>query len=134
MSEQALCHKTAELTVPAHPDFARCVRMFAANIAGVMKMDVEQLEDIRLAAQEAFVMTLSLVKADEVTVSAQIDDEALTLDFHLTHAAKRVDALQEDESHMYAILILEATCDEIDLAQTNQNAIRIKKHREGRDA
>ena len=43
------------VTVPALPEFARSVRMMAANLAVVCHMSVDDLEDVRMAAEEGFV-------------------------------------------------------------------------------
>lgn len=43
------------LSVPAEPSFARSVRMMAANLAVLCSMNVDEVEDARMAAEEAFV-------------------------------------------------------------------------------
>lgn len=43
------------LSVPAEPSYARSVRMMAANLAVLCSMSVDEVEDARMAAEEAFV-------------------------------------------------------------------------------
>lgn len=43
------------LSVPAEPSYARPVRMLAANLAVLCSMSVDDVEDARMAAEEAFV-------------------------------------------------------------------------------
>ena len=44
------------LNVPARPQYARSVRMMAANLAVLSSMNVDEVEDVRMAAEEAFVL------------------------------------------------------------------------------
>ena len=46
---------TIRLSVPAEPAYARAVRMMAANLAVVADMGVDDVEDLRMAAEEGFV-------------------------------------------------------------------------------
>ena len=47
--------KSVRLSVPAEPEFARVVRMTAANLAVLCDMNVDDVEDLRMAAEEGFV-------------------------------------------------------------------------------
>ena len=47
--------KIVSLSVPAEADFARAVRMMASNLAVVCGMNVDEVEDVRMAAEEGFV-------------------------------------------------------------------------------
>ena len=48
--------RTVRLSVPAEASFARTVRMMAANLAVVCDMSVDEVEDVRMAAEEGFVL------------------------------------------------------------------------------
>ena len=50
-----MAQKIVELSAPADPTFARSVRMMAANLAVLCKMNVDELEDVKMAAEEGFV-------------------------------------------------------------------------------
>ena len=47
--------KTVTLSVPAEADFARSVRMMASTLAVCCDMSVEDVEDVRMIAEEGFV-------------------------------------------------------------------------------
>ena len=53
MSSEATCPIT--LTVAGDPRLARLVRMTAANVGALCSMSVDRIEDIRMAAEEAFI-------------------------------------------------------------------------------
>ena len=48
------------LSVSADPRLARLVRMTAANVAMLSSMSVDRVEDIRMAAEEAFIYACSV--------------------------------------------------------------------------
>ena len=56
MSSEATCPIT--LTVAGDPRLARLVRMTAANVGALCSMSVDRIEDIRMAAEEAFIYYL----------------------------------------------------------------------------
>ena len=47
--------ETTVLEVPPLPRYARVVRMTAANLAVIAGMNVDEVDDVRMAAEEAFV-------------------------------------------------------------------------------
>ena len=47
--------ETTVLEVPPLPRYARAVRMTAANLAVIAGMNVDEVDDVRMAAEEAFV-------------------------------------------------------------------------------
>ncbi len=70
------------LSVPAQPSFARSVRMMAANLAVLCSMNVDEVEDARMAAEEAFVYACATDPAlCEMTFS--ISDACLSMAFSL---------------------------------------------------
>ena len=50
-----------KLTVPARDEFARTVRMTAAALAGRMGMSLDDVDDVRIAVEEAFVFAVGRV-------------------------------------------------------------------------
>lgn len=109
-------HETKEiasLRVPAKAAYARAVRMFASNLAGLQGMTLEEIEDVRMAAEEAFVMSCASGIA-EVEIVVQIFDQALALEFSL---GSDDIAARLGESYSYADLILQAVCTEFALGE-----------------
>ena len=64
--------KTVQLSVPAEPAYARSVRMMAANLAVVAGMVVDDVEDVRMAAEEGFVYTVGIevMLAGDIVIAA----------------------------------------------------------------
>ncbi|MDJ1122125.1 ATP-binding protein [Kribbibacterium absianum] len=96
--------KTVSLTVPAEAEFARSVRMLAANLAVVCGLSIDDVEDVRMAAEEGFVFSSS-TDQDEVQVLFTIDEAKIQIQFSLGESAEVGD-------FDYAKLILDSVTDE----------------------
>ncbi|HEY5467689.1 MAG TPA: ATP-binding protein [Coriobacteriia bacterium] len=108
------------LIVPALGEFARTVRMTAAELASHAGMDIEGIEDVRLAVEEAFVFA-----------SERVADAVLTFTFTVGRGSIEVEVAPllpgcdadegPDRGERYARFILESICDEFEL--TTQDAV-----------
>lgn len=97
-----------ELAVAPDPRLARLVRMTAANVAALSSMSVDRIEDIRMAAEEAFIYACGAA-ADQVTFRFEVDPAHVAIDVELGAGS-----LPEGEAEgpaAYADLILGAVCD-----------------------
>lgn len=97
------------LTVAADPRLARLVRMTAANVAALSSMSVDRVEDLRMAAEEAFIFACSVDAGECVSLTFTVDDEHVALDVDLGEGA--VADPEPDSPAAYAGLILTAVCD-----------------------
>ena len=70
------------LSVPAQPAFARSVRMMAANLAVLCSMTVDDVEDARMAAEEAFVYACATHPAT-CDISFEVTDDGIAMTFTL---------------------------------------------------
>ena len=67
MSSEATCPIT--LSVAGDPRLARLVRMTAANVGALCSMSVDRIEDIRMAAEEAFIFGCTAVDCDDISIT-----------------------------------------------------------------
>lgn len=109
------------LNVPPEADFARSVRMLAANLGVVCSFSVDDVEDLRMAAEEGFVYACA-TKPETCAVTFGLDDGAVEITYSLGDA----DA-SEDEDIAYANLLLAALCDEYDV-DTDKHELYLMKH------
>jgi serine/threonine-protein kinase RsbW len=101
------------LTVPGREEFARTVRMTAAALAGRMGMSIDEVEDVRIAVEEAFVFAIGRVAEGEpVTFDFAVDGDMLALDVGPIPGAIRG---AEGPETRYARFILESVCDTFEL-------------------
>ena len=103
---------TVGLSVPAEPRFARAVRMLAATLAVNCDMSVDDVEDVRIAAEEGFVYSCA-TEPGAVDVRFILHDDAFEMEFSLgsasfAEASRDVDAAPLD----LVELLLAAVCDD----------------------
>lgn len=111
------------LSVPAQAIYARTVRMMAANLAVVCELDVDEVEDVRMAAEEGFVYACA-TRPETCEVSFDLGPDEIVMDFSLGD-----DELEEegDETDLdLALLLLAAVCDDCGLTDDG-SALRIIK-------
>lgn len=115
--------KTVRLTVPAEPEFARIVRMTAANLAVCCDMPIDDVEDARMAAEEGFVYACATVQND-CDISFTIDDGQVSMTFSLGLELKEED---EDSSLDLVEALLGAICDESQVSDDETQLTLIKR-------
>ena len=101
-----MAQQTVQLSVPAEPTFARTVRMMAANLAVVCNMSMDDVEDVRMAAEEGFVLCCATAPTScEVTFALAPGEVRTTF-------ALGGEIAEEGEGFAFAELLLDAVCDE----------------------
>lgn len=106
---------TVTLTVPPKGEYAKAVRLVSASLATRAGMSFEQVEDVRMAAEEAFVLVSDrAAPGAAVSVVFEARDEDLSIEASCTAGAGTAEgeALERAE---YAHFILDAVCDELDM-------------------
>lgn len=100
------------LTVPAQGEFARTVRIAAAELASRAGMGLDDIEDVRLAVEEAFVFASQHILGDALTFTFDVSPGAVALEVApLAPASCEV----ADTGERYARFILESICDEFEI-------------------
>ncbi|MBR3234570.1 MAG: ATP-binding protein [Atopobiaceae bacterium] len=104
--------QTVRLSVPAQAAFARAVRMTAASLAVACNLNVDEVEDVRMAAEEGFVLCCATEPASCDIVFVLAEGEV-----HTTFAlgAKQID--ESDDALNLAELLLSAVCDEYGVSE-----------------
>ncbi|WP_367270383.1 ATP-binding protein [uncultured Olegusella sp.] len=112
------------LNVPAEPHYARSVRMLAATLAVSCGMSVDDVEDVRMAAEEGFVYACSTAP-QTCGISFELAPNEVTIDFSLGLNEARPDQDNEAElgGDLYLVaLLLEAVCDEFSLIDSDEGS------------
>ncbi len=107
------------LSVPASAEYARSVRMLAASLAVTDDFSVDDVEDVRMAAEEGFVYACSTMPpAGSVEISFGIEPGEFTMDFVLGEYGDD-DAQEDPEADAGQLdlveLLLSAICDDFSL-------------------
>lgn len=112
--------KKVTLRVPAEADFARSVRMTASSLAVCCDMSVDDVEDVRMAAEEGFVYACA-TGPEEVGVTFLVSPGEMTLDFALG-ASK-----PEDGSIELVEVLLSAVCDTFSVSEDGSTLHLVKR-------
>lgn len=117
------------LTVPAKGEYARIVRMTAAAIVSRAGTSFDDVEDMRMAADEAFVYAADTVaEGGALTFAFEVDDGSVSIEVGLGAETAMTDEEVERRAS-YATFILESVCDSFELAsdQTGSPSLRLVK-------
>ena len=110
MQQSSESVETTVLEVPALARYARVVRMTAANMATLAGMNVEDVDDVRMAAEEAFVYACATGVGDVLHIEFALSPQGLAMDFAL--GDEPVAEHTDEPALVYSAFILEAMCDE----------------------
>ncbi|QOY60101.1 ATP-binding protein [Thermophilibacter immobilis] len=102
--------KNVKLSVPAEADFARPVRMMASSLAVCCGMGVEDVEDVRMVAEEGFVYACATAPS-ELGVTFALSSGAIAMDFSLGTDEPAGESIELVE------VLLSAVCDEFSLSE-----------------
>lgn len=124
------------LSVPARSEYAKTVRMTAASLVSRMGMTFDEVDDVRIAAEEAFVYAAESMSDDDVVAfEFGLDGDVLTITVALGSETQRTDEEVERRTS-YATFILESVCDSFDLMtdESGVSFMRLVKRAESVDA
>jgi len=111
MSTDRIC-----LTVPARPEFAKTVRMTASALVSRTGMNYDEVDDVRIAAEEAFVYAVDHSdETTEIALEFDLSDESLSIRVSLDDASRVADEDGERRA-AYATFILQSVCDRFEMS------------------
>jgi serine/threonine-protein kinase RsbW len=125
---------TVNLRVPAKGEYAKLVRMTAAALSSRMGMNYDQVDDVRMAAEEAFVYAVeTLQDGSEVTFEFVLTESELVISVPLGEENPNSDEEAERRA-AYATFILESVSDSYEFASGESGPyLRLTKRLEAGD-
>lgn len=103
------------LTVPARGEYARTVRMTAAELAARLDMSYDEVDDVRMAAEEAFVYACECAgDQPEITFVFTVEEGSLTAEVGPLPACC-APGTKHAASESLAEFILQSVCDEFSI-------------------
>ncbi len=104
------------LTVPACAEYAKTVRMTASALVARLGMTYDEVDDVRIAAEEAFVYAVDHApESAEVGLVFTITADAFEIRVGLAPGSRVTDEDVERRA-AYATFILQAVCDHFELS------------------
>ena len=103
------------LSVPARGEYARTVRLTAAELASRMGMSIDDIDDVRIAVEESFALASEhAAENDVVTFTFTLHDDGFEAEAESSGTSRETEGAEETGSR-YARFILESVCDEFEL-------------------
>lgn len=124
--------ETFELTVPAHPDFIRIVRLVLAGIGNAMAFDVEQIDDLKTAVGEAYTM-FHPSGEHPLQVRTTCDDRQLEIEItqRFQDAMPRLFAMENAMERGIAVVLLNHLMDRVEyVSDAHEKRFRLTKYRQ----
>lgn len=112
--------KNVQMSVPAEAEFARPVRMAASALAVCCDMSVEDVEDVRMVAEEGFVYACATLP-EAVDVAFSLSEGVMGMDFSLGGEEP------SDESVELVEVLLSAVCDEFFVSEDGRTLHLVKR-------
>jgi serine/threonine-protein kinase RsbW len=130
-----MAHDLITLTVPARSEYARTVRMTAAALVARTQMSYDDVEDVRMAAEEAFVYAVdTLPEGSDVRFDFLVTDDSIEIGVPLGKEETSSDE-ESERAASYAVFILESICDEYEFTSDESGAhLRLVKRAGSGDA
>ena len=104
------------LSVPARGEYAKTVRMTASALVSRLGMTYDEVDDVRIAAEEAFVYAVDHApESAEVNLVFTIDESTFEIRVALAPGSRVADEEGERRA-AYATFILQSVCDHFELS------------------
>jgi len=110
-AENGANDETVSLTVPANPAYVSVLRTVTASLAARRDFTIEEIDDLRIAVDEASALLLPHVGAGD-SLSAAFGGEANTLTIEVSVPLAEGDEAKPDETS-FAWMVLSALADTV---------------------
>ena len=105
---------TIQISIPATPTFVGLIRSTASHAASHADLTVEQIDDLRLAVDEAFALLVSVFPDDQqIHVTFEVEAGHIRIHFH------SADATSPISKDGFAWTVLQALVPQIDLTHND---------------
>jgi serine/threonine-protein kinase RsbW len=123
------------LTVPATAEFAKTVRMTASALVSRTGMTYDEVDDVRMAAEEAFVYACDHnPQSGSVTVEFDLDSDGIEVKVALSDSLRSADEDSERRA-AYATFILQSVSDTFEMSSDDSGPyLRVTKRAAGEGA
>lgn len=111
-----MAHDTITLIVPASPEYAKTVRMTASALVSRTRLSYDEVDDVRIAAEEVFVYA-----ADHAGEGGEVRMEFVKAAGHFEIRVRlgnggRVASEEVERRAAYATFILQSVCDRFEMS------------------
>ncbi len=109
---------SVDLVLPLEKKYAQVLRLAVAGIANRLEFNWEQIEDVKLAAEEAFLLVLQANQSSEVHFNFQIKPDGLEINALNANLGEFNIKSYEQK---YSFFIMTGLVDKVDIVPKNKN-------------
>ena len=110
-----MAESIVRLTVPAQPSYARTVRMLVANLAVLCNMTIDEVEDVRVIAGEAFAYVCA-TSPEVCEMAFGVEENGLSMSFSLGEVLPEEDDEAQEWVELTKLLLV-ATSDSFEIEE-----------------
>ena len=111
---------TIHISVPAAPEYVGLVRSTSAHVAAHCDLTMDQIEDLRLAVNEAFAFLVDPTESSNIDITFDIDGSTLSITLKSAHAG------QEPDRNSFGWTVLSALVNEVASSRNEHGHIIIQ--------
>lgn len=117
-----------ELRLPVANEYARMLRLMVSGMASRLNFDIDSLDDIKIAVEEAYLMAIACDFAKALVVNLRYEDSSLEVTFQGIVPLKENQDDQLRKQIDYCMFIIEAVVDEAEFTEGDVgNSLRLVK-------
>ena len=100
------------LTIPSKPDYISLVRLTSSSLCNKCKLNIDEIEDIKVAIAEACINSLSFGNKNAINIEFNMDEEKLTI--QVSGVIENIpEGLNEKKDRELGILIIKSLMDKV---------------------
>ncbi len=112
--------------MPVKKEYARLLRLMVSGVASRMNFDLDSVDDLKIAVEEAYLMAMRGKVNSPLKASFHLMADRLQITFSGT---TQLQASAEDQKENFGNFILDAVVDEMEISQPNTDFnIRMVKY------
>ncbi|MDR7871419.1 MAG: ATP-binding protein [Tissierellaceae bacterium] len=111
------------LNIPCKPDYISLVRLTTSAIAHNLKLNIDEIEDIKVCIGEACVNVINQKNKDEISIQYEVKDDKLTIIVNDVSDTHRNDAEGFKEEEL-GLLIIKSLMDEVEFTEQGINMVK----------
>ncbi|MGO1469037.1 MAG: ATP-binding protein [Tissierella sp.] len=102
-----------ELKIPSKLDYISLIRLTASSIANSIKLNVDEIEDIKVCISEACINVLNFSHTKEINIQFQLEDEKISISINDVLEDIPKDKENEKQGNM-GLLIINSLMDKVE--------------------
>ena len=112
-----------ELKIPSKLEYISIIRLTASSIANSMRLNIDEIEDIKVCISEACINVLNFSGAEEINIQFELKDEEISIS--INNVLENIGENNENEKQgKMGLLIIKSLMDKVKFADKQITMIK----------